>query len=133
MLHTGCGNLVHSELMHQSGFNCENMIVQRVPCKPSREQEEMGELESPPTDQRRSRPDEMGVVMLLPFHQLRVPPVGESIQVSPSWGGHRDLVTIGPDLQPHQSDEGPQRLVDLRATPEKSREIGNIQTVGGAL
>lgn len=72
----------------------------------------------------------MGVVMLLPFHQLRVSPAGESIQVSPSWGGHRDLVTTGPDLQPHQSDEGPQRLVNLRATPEKSRE--NIQAVGGA-
>lgn len=71
--------------------------------------------------------------MLLPFQQLRVSPGGESIQVSPSWGGHRDLVTIGPDLQPHESDEGPQRLVDLRARPETSRETGHIQTAGGEL
>lgn len=75
----------------------------------------------------------MCVVMLFPFHQLRVSPLHESIQVSPSWGGHRDQVPIGPDLQPHQSNEGPQWLVCLQATPEANREKGNIYTVDFAL
>lgn len=94
------------------------------PFKPSPEQEEMGELEPPATEERCFTPDEVGVVMLLPLHQLRVSPAGESIQVGPSWGGHRDLVTVGPDLQPHQSDEGPQRLVDLRATRREAVKQG---------
>lgn len=48
----------------------------------------------------------MCVVMWFLFYQLRVSPLHESIQVGPGRGGHRDLVTIGPDLQPHQCDEG---------------------------
>lgn len=54
--------------------------------------------------------------MFYPRHQLRVSPLHESIQVCPCWGGHRDQVTIRPYLQPHQSNKGPQRFVDLKKT-----------------
>lgn len=58
----------------------------------------------------------MCIVMFYPHHQLRVSPLHESIQVCSCWGGHRDQVTIRPYLQPHQSNKGPQRFVDLKKT-----------------
>lgn len=56
----------------------------------------------------------MSVVMLFPFHQVGVSPLHESIQVGSGRGGHCDQVLAGPDLQPHQSNEGPQGLVCLQ-------------------
>lgn len=61
----------------------------------------------------------MGIVIWLPFQQVIVPPVHESVQVCPSRRGHIDQVTAGPDLQPHQSDEGPQGLVCLKEIRER--------------
>lgn len=55
----------------------------------------------------------MGVVVLLSLQQLRVSPLHEPVQVGAGRGGHGDQVPIGPDLQTHQGDEGPQRLVGL--------------------
>lgn len=60
------------------------------------------------------RPDEVCVVVLLPFHQHRVPPLHEGVQVGPGRAAHVDQVLGGPDLHPHQGNEGPQRLVHLR-------------------
>lgn len=60
------------------------------------------------------RPDQVSVVVLFPLEQLSVPPLHESLQVGTSWGGHGDLVAVGPDLQTHQSDEGPQGFVGLQ-------------------
>lgn len=73
-----------------------------------------------------SQPDEMSVVVLLSLQQLRVSPLHERIQVGAGWGGHGDQVSIGPDLQTHQGDEGPQRLVGLGGASQTNREKGNI-------
>lgn len=59
----------------------------------------------------------MCVVVLLPLEQLRVPPLHEGVQVVSGRGGDADQVPVGPDLQAHQGDEGPQRLVDLGERP----------------
>lgn len=63
----------------------------------------------------------MSIVMLFPLEQLIVPPLHESIQVGTSWGGHRDLITIGPDLQTHQSNEGLQWFVGLESRRAEER------------
>lgn len=55
----------------------------------------------------------MSIVVFRPLYQLRVPPLHEGVQVSSSWRSHCDLVTVGPDLQSHQGDEGPQGFIGL--------------------
>lgn len=70
----------------------------------------------------------MCVVMLFLFEQIRVPPFHKSIEVGTGWGGHSDQVTIGPDLQPHQSNESPQGLVSLQAKPAGDHQKGRIYT-----
>lgn len=72
-------------------------------------------------------PDQVCVVVLLSLHQLRVSPLHEGVQGGPSWGGHRDQVPVGPDLQPHQSNESPEGLVGLRsqADPEHLPQRSN--------
>lgn len=75
----------------------------------------------------------MCVVMLFPFHQLRVSPLHERIQVGPGRGGHRDLVTIGPDLKTHQSNEGPQGLICLQAIPAGCHQKQSTRKVASTL
>lgn len=75
-----------------------------------------------------SQPDEMGVVVLLSLQQVRVSPSHEPIQVRAGRGGHGDQVPIGPDLQTHQGDEGPQRLVGLGGALQTNREKRNIHS-----
>lgn len=65
----------------------------------------------------------MCVVVLRPLQQLRVPPPHEGVQVGSGWRRDADQVSVGPDLQAHQGDEGPQRLVDLG---ESQREKGHF-------
>lgn len=65
----------------------------------------------------------MCVVVLLPLEQLRVPPLHEGVQVDSGRRRDADQVSVGPDLQAHQGDEGPQRLVDLG---ESQREKGHF-------
>lgn len=70
----------------------------------------------------------MGVVVLLSLQQLGVSPLHEPVQVGAGRGGHGDQVPIGPDLQTHQGDEGPQRLVGLGGASQTKREKGNIHS-----